>query len=669
MGDTLIGPAPTPSWEKRTGEDKVKPQQLADKLKPEERRWADNVLRALGLPNTMAQARVMASAVATASDIESRLKDKTDNESRKRIQDAKDRMKVVTDAGKPPWDTTTAQRVASADVELKILSMNKPAFEELKGRDNVNPAYWLKETADGGERRAYLCKPASTNSAVNPPGVPPGGEVPREALVGRLATLLQDSLKLTDPPILAMPETQVVSLPPSLGLPQHNRIDGQKPAVFSVQEARSSQGSLRDPDVAAKPQEGQVAALAVLDVIALNTDRHKGNLLVDANGNLIPIDHGCSLPDPEKPDAEELKKGLDDYPGLKRIEERMAGPQNALFSLPDAHVPFDKAFADKLKDLHTSGLDKQMRKARDDLAGAVPATEGLVSDAALDASHRAARVAKFAGATEGMTPAALLACVGGNATYLLNPEVSNDEFEARAKTLVANYAHAASPIRDMSLASDAEWGALCGALEARGWAMSPRYGAPVGGGASEPLMMLRLAATQESYPNEKGVASRQRSAKASKILEKLREEPLSKDEAEASLTTLQRQALTAITNLRDDVGAGQLVASLNVRIAQAEALGPTSLRSYLSAEIQTQVATVKGQLQMRLNKIKGDWNLPQSSPNQQSKVTAAEGELAHEDVSRAAKTIADLEQAATKGYLARKQPTQPQPQTQPDNSG
>ncbi|MCK2236844.1 phosphatidylinositol 4-kinase [Crossiella sp. S99.2] len=46
----------------------------------------------------------------------------------------------------------------------------------------------------------------------------------------------------------------------------------------------------------------QQERLAVLDYIAGNTDRHRGNYLTDRDGNLVAIDHRYSFPESPDPD-------------------------------------------------------------------------------------------------------------------------------------------------------------------------------------------------------------------------------------------------------------------------------------------------------------------------------------------------------------------------------
>lgn len=179
--------------------------QVVDKLRPDQRRWSDNVLRALKLKSKGSQARIIAGAVATAEEIGRTTP--ADAQKATQLRDS------VLAAGNPPWgDMTRAMAAGAAKAQLDLLSIppNQRRLQPLDpGAVGVNAAFWVnRRDADGQTRASFLCKPANTLITKAVDGVPLCGEVIREALSGRAAQTFAQQTGID----IGMPETHVVKL-------------------------------------------------------------------------------------------------------------------------------------------------------------------------------------------------------------------------------------------------------------------------------------------------------------------------------------------------------------------------------------------------------------------------------------------------------------------------
>ncbi len=537
------------------------------KLPPEQRRWSDNVLRVLKLPSKGSQGRILAGAISTTEQM------RQDNSPD--LERAEQLCKVVIDAGTPPWkDTKKAMAAGSAKVELDLLSLppDECELEPLDGSDgNVNSAYWInRKDPDGVTRRSFLCKPASKKSDVL--GVPNGGEVVREALAGRVAQLLAKQTGVD----IDMPETHVVSVG-SDKLPEDSRSPDGGPLTCSVQEARSNSGALKKLNslAMASIDAEQIAGLAIFDTITLNTDRHAGNVLIGDQGNLIPIDHGGSMPnpvgliDPDNPDG-----GTEDT-GIERIGNTLGGPHNALLRLPNAHAPMSAKTLKRLKGLDPDAMAKEMAKDRDEIAAEHPSMTGLVSDAAIECSRRSAMFMKMAASNKPpLSPAAVQVALGSNAKELLDPEVDDKEFRKRAKVILTRTARNKDTIKQVCTASDGEYAELCAQVQALGWKVDGRNDAPTGGivdplilttiiGRTPPikfvqpvledLMQLQVGSEERRAAIRRNKAAQERAAEDNaRLLAEMRANPIDPKGADAAMLKVKKAAVAKYIPLLPD---------------------------------------------------------------------------------------------------------------------
>lgn len=299
----------------------------------------------------------------------------------------------VNQLGAPPWDSVSSMEGASLKTSFDLLSMPKGEQrpQTLDGQHN-SPAFWIKGRNDRGETdRSYILKPMCKSAQ---PGFPDGGEPGREALSTRMADMLNGALGLT----LPVPDTQIVSLPKTelpeeSYRPRENAFTDQsamtdgKTVVGSVQQFERTQGEMRDLSrgALARVPTRATQELAVLDIVLLNTDRHSGNMLVKPGQNgvssLVPIDHGLCLPSREATD---------------QITANIGSGHNALLSLPGSHEPFTPEMLTALERLDPDVLAGGMKRERDTIELAHPATAGTVSDEAIEMSRRSAMFLKLA---------------------------------------------------------------------------------------------------------------------------------------------------------------------------------------------------------------------------------------------------------------------------------
>ncbi|HWE73533.1 MAG TPA: hypothetical protein VG328_10275 [Stellaceae bacterium] len=467
-------------------EGSLKPKKI-DKLPPSQRKWSDNVLRVLKIPSKSSQSRILADSIAITEQMR--------QEKHADVKQAEELCKIVVGAGTPPWkDTKKAMAAGDAKVKLDLLSLpaDKCTLEKLDpDSKGVNQAFWINRkdpTATDGLARSFLCKPATQRPGLGAiAGLPSRGEVAREALAGRAAQLLSKQTGID----IGMPETHVVSVG-SDKLPPDVRPQGGGDLTCSVQEARPNVGAIKKlgPMAAAAVSSDQVAGLAIFDTITLNTDRHSGNVLVDAQNNLIPIDHGASMLEPV-----ELKDAEDNVlydSGLARVEKAMAGPHNALLSLPGAHAPMSGKMLKSLKTLDPDALANQMAKDRNEIASAHPEMKDTVSDHAIAASRRSAMFVKLCAANKPpLSPATMQIALGTYAKDLLQPARPDKDFTKLAKQIIARYVPQQEAIKNVCTASDGEYAELRAQAEALGWSVD-RRGTGLGGGIVDPVMLVTI---------------------------------------------------------------------------------------------------------------------------------------------------------------------------------
>lgn len=164
--------------------------------------------------------------------------------------------------------------------------------------DGVNGTYFLK---DKSGKNIAVFKPTDEegNSGNNPKNnssnqirsIPSKGIKDGEAAYREVAAYLLDREGF-----IGVPRTDLVQLTADF---RNNSKEETK--VGSLQQFVDSDGSAEDFGSSGFPVKA-VHKIGILDIQMLNLDRHAGNVLIKKNNNtkqleLIPIDHGFSLPD------------------------------------------------------------------------------------------------------------------------------------------------------------------------------------------------------------------------------------------------------------------------------------------------------------------------------------------------------------------------------------
>ena len=554
-------------------EGSLKPKNI-DKLGQDKRVWSDKVMFVLGLKSTSSQARVLSGAIASAAQIEK-------NGTATDQQTARGLRATVISAGKPPWkDARKAMAASDAKVHLDLLSL--PANDrQLKPLDptkqGVNQSFWVdrkgkddkgkgdkgtddKGTDDKGtddkEHHSFLCKPASnrglSHDEVAPSGGKKGGEVAREALAGRAAQLLAGQTGID----IGMPETHVISLDSSFVPGDTSGL----PVTCSVQEARPVTGDLRGASGLKKAsfRPEQVAGLAIFDTLTLNTDRHAGNVMTDADGNLVPIDHGESFAEPNQD-------------GVNRLKSTLGGPHNALLSLPGAHAPMSKDMLKKLKALDPEKYASGLTKDNAQIGAQHTDMKDAISPGAIDTAKRAAMFVKMAAKHEPpLSPASIQVAMGNSAEKLFGDAISDKQFRANAAAVIDRIAPQQGAVKEVCTSANAEYSTLVQQCEAPplnwGGFIAKREGEPNKDAIADPVALLTIIKRQIVCPK-----------RIDDMEAKIRElqglpddpqnttvAPLSPDEALATVLSIREETFRKLMALMDRAGAAELRQRLQI---------------------------------------------------------------------------------------------------------
>ena len=387
-------------------------------------------------------------------------------------------LTVVTSAGDPPWqDMGRAMAATDAKMQLDLLSIPAATRQlTVLAGGGINATFVVNRLdADGHTRPAFLCKPATPDNPTpdlgdKVPGIPDGGEVIREAIAARAAQTFASQTGID----VRMPESHVVTLAGDM-MPGGQPTD--PPVTASIQEFGPGMEQIKKltaQQKAAIPAD-QVAALAVYDLMTLNTDRHAGNIMCDAQGNMLPIDHGCSfVQGPE---------------GRQRIAETMGGPHNVLLTLPAAFDPMPAEMVRKLKAMRTTDYGASLKADRDQVAAAHPSMANKVEDEALEWAQQAARFAKLAARnTPPLSPGAMQVAFSAHAYELLDAQ----DFDRVAQAVIAQAVTHAATVRSVCLSDDIDHAELVRQVQALGWRVQQRGGAQTPDGFADPLLMMAI---------------------------------------------------------------------------------------------------------------------------------------------------------------------------------
>jgi hypothetical protein len=355
----------------------------------------------------------------------------------------------------PPWNSTQAMQAATvkAEADFSSLPLGEQKVESLDGK-GVNPTFWVNKAGSDPNKleKSYLFKPITTNQ--DRKGIPQGGEPAREALTSRAADVLQGMTGID----FKVPETHIVSV-------ERQRFDGVKlsdevmddktgPLVGSLQQFAPSKGELRENSsmlARAVPAE-RCQAMAILDIVTLNVDRHGGNFMIDGNdkaADLVPIDNGLS------------------FPGTPDDLSRMSTSHNALLRLPGSHKPFTKEMLEKISRINPDTLNAALKSEVSDIEKVHASAQGKVADSALEQSRRSTMFLKLAAPT--LTPAAVQVALGQNAALLFEPGLEDTAFTNLARKIIASMQVQQSDLADFFQMTMDEYLRLKSECEQLGW--------------------------------------------------------------------------------------------------------------------------------------------------------------------------------------------------------
>jgi len=327
--------------------------------------------------------------------------------------------------GEPPW--TLDQETRAAEIQAAFLFEEGGIHEKdgvytakvLGNESGVNAAWWIRRREPGrklpgedenqGEEkdpseRLYIFKPGDAEDETLM-GFPPGGGAPREVL----AKTVSDHLGRfgLDPGVCP---TTLAKISSSMLPDREGNTKGVDTRMGSMQKLAPNQGSLashmeKDPNFRSRVDKTSYDKVAVLDLLAGSFDRHGKNLLVGEDPqtgviNLIPIDHGLSLPN--KTTAQ-----------IHR--QRFVGGQNSLvrdgFSNQRDQL-LGEDVRRRLKMMNPESLTRSLQETNETMGRQHPETRGHVQDENLAVVRR--NLEFLQRAADKMPVGDLYACLGMN---------------------------------------------------------------------------------------------------------------------------------------------------------------------------------------------------------------------------------------------------------------
>jgi hypothetical protein len=413
-------------------------------------------------------------------------------------------------AGRPsdtnPWDAQTQLRVAGAQTAFNFEKGGQVATSTKGG--GASDAFWIRtknaaETAtdlQAGQpasqgRRMQIFKPAEGESFPDGVNDRKGAGAAKEALAFANAKLFGAQTGID----LGVPPTAVVSVG------QH-ALEGGDPAgpakIGSAQQLAAQATEFRElpANILAQVKTEDIHKIALMDIMSLAVDRHGGNIMVEAsdpaNPNLVPIDHGGTLP--SRADFSEAKQRM---AGFNYSDLSGASTQNVLMSVPAAFQKMDPEMVAKLGLLDPDAMEQGMKDQRNAL-GAVhpeldPATK--VGDDSFHMSKRAMMFLKAAADT--LSPAEIQIALTARGEDLF--DVDDQHFDALAQQVIAEQAPKKDAYQEMMTLPGQDQSKILRWLEASGWTMPNERGqiSPAEFVMRDPVNALKLYKSQTTNPN------------------------------------------------------------------------------------------------------------------------------------------------------------------------
>jgi hypothetical protein len=414
-----------------------------------------------------------------------------------------------------PWDRETELRAGGLRAAISFESGYKKG-SDLKegGQGGLSQAFWV-ESAPPGERaptKNFLFKPMQGEvSVVDDDG--PGAGSAKEALAFANAKLFAQQTGID----LGIPETHVTTIG-SYALDLKGNDDGQ-PRIGSLQEFAPSDGALGSapPGVRRQIAPEQCRKIAMHDIMALNFDRHSGNLLLKPPEggrppDLIPIDHGCTLPSRKDFDTVAPRIG-----GFSRTEGGSVSVQNATLTLPGAYEPFDPDTLAKLDLLDPEAMVQGMRDQLQALDTVNPGlgSQDKVPEERLQMSKRAMMFMKAA--ARDLSPAEIQIALGQHGGELFDAD--DDHFDAIVGRIIADMQPKKAAYAELFTGGMVRIEEICKILEDNGW--TPSHGDLASWVMAHPQEALTLYKSDISPPRGQLVDGKVR-ATAKEVTDTLR---------------------------------------------------------------------------------------------------------------------------------------------------
>ena len=398
-----------------------------------------------------------------------------------------------------PWDTETELKAAGLRAAISFETGYKKGGDLSEGgQSGQSEAFWVEQRPPGSDKptKDFLFKPTLGEVNVHD-SMPPGSGALREALAFGNAKLFEQQTGIS----LGIPQTHVVTIGAYALDLQDGNDDGQS-RIGSLQEFAPSDGQLRN---FVSSTFGQITPedcqpIMLHDIMALNFDRHTGNLLVqrDPDGappRPVPIDHGCTLPTREAFDEVSQRIGGLSY----SRSERSSNVQNVMLRLPGAYEKLDEETVARLQLLDPEAMVQGMRDSTQGIDDANPGFNGqeMLPEDSLQMSKRSMMFLKLA-ASE-LSPAEIQIAIGQHGAELF--DTSEQAFEQVAMRVIATMKPKKAAYQEILTGLDRE--TLFETLGANGWTPPDgNLGKWVMAHPGEALLLMKSGAINPNAPQD-----------------------------------------------------------------------------------------------------------------------------------------------------------------------
>jgi hypothetical protein len=386
-----------------------------------------------------------------------------------------------------PWDRETEARAGGLRAAVNFETGYKKGSDlSDTGGGGASSAFWVESKPPGAKKatKNFIFKPMQ-GERTPAKDDRPGAGAAKEALASANAKLFERQTGID----LGVPETQVTSIGSYALDLKGDEANGQ-PRVGSLQEFAPSDGPLGTAGVGArrKISAKQCQKIAISDIMGLNFDRHSGNLLLDGSKDpnapdLVPIDHGCTLPTRKDFAAMANRIG-----GISISRDGVVKAQNAVLGIPAAFEKFDD---DTIAKLDLLDPDAMVQGMRDQLLALDTVNPGLdsqnkVPDESLAMSKRSMIVMKAA--SRDLSPAEIQIAIGQHGEELFDADDAH--FDGIAARIIADMKAKSAGYTEIFTSSSGRLDEIVKTLQTNGWA--PDHGDLAAWIMADPVGALKL---------------------------------------------------------------------------------------------------------------------------------------------------------------------------------